>query len=192
MLGQLKWEHHGREMESVWEVERDGGGGGGVRILWEKKKSRYAQSAWQSVTLRLCPCSRKGKGERAAGCGASSLCPSLELAAPDSSSSSPLYSVLSSRCQEVAQCLFCFLLKVCVILHISFCLFVSFRPPELEEQTGSQKVSGSFVCFILSPVTWLSHLKASGSSWSLVTKTTHTQGTVYGRIRDTLHYRVHP
>lgn len=36
----------------------------------------------------------------------------------------PLYSVLSSRCQEVAQCLFCFLLKVCVILHVSFCLFV--------------------------------------------------------------------
>lgn len=65
----------------------------------------------------------------------------------------PLCSVLSSRCQEVAQCLFCFLLKVCVILHISFCLFVCFHPQELEEQTGSQKVSGSFVCFILSPVT---------------------------------------
>lgn len=110
-----------------WRGTEGVGVGCGVRILW-KKKSRYAQSAWQSVTLRLCPCSRKGKGERAAGCGASSLCPSLELAVPDSSSSSssPLYSVLSSRCQEVAQCLFCFLLKVCVILHVFLfvCLFV--------------------------------------------------------------------
>lgn len=56
-----------------------------------------------------CPCSRKGKeGERVRGVGASSFCLSLELTTPDSSSFSPLHSVLSSRCQEVAQCLFFF------------------------------------------------------------------------------------
>lgn len=187
MLGQLKWEHHGREMESVWEVERDRGCGGGVRILWEKKKNPDMPNRRDSRS-RSDSAPAAGRGRERERRGVEPL-PSaqawnwrcLTLPPPPP----PLYSVLSSRCQEVAQCLFCFLLKVCVILHISFCLFVCFHPQELEEQTGSQKVSGSFVCFILSPVTWLSHLKASGSSWSLVTKTTHTQGTVYGRIRDT-------
>lgn len=131
------------------------------------------------------PLQQVGVGERGGrGWGVWGLVPSSRAWTP-SSSFSPLHSVLSSRCQEVAQCLFFFfLLKG---LHDFTRLFFIFVLQSWEEQTGSQRVSGRFVClcFILSPVPWLSLIRSSGSSWSVVTKTTHTQGTVYGRIRDT-------
>lgn len=143
------------------------------------------------------PAAGRGGTERESeGCGASSLCPSLELTTPDSSSSSPLHSVLSSRCQEVAQCLFFFvffLFSSFERLHDFTRLFI-FVLRSRRSRLLSQRVSGRFVCLCHHPVPQSldSLIRSSGSSWSVVTKTTRTQGTVYGRIRDTLHYRVHP
>lgn len=142
-------------MESVWEVERDRGWGVGVGSEYCERKKNPDMTNRRDSRSRSDSAPAAGRGRERERRGVEPL-PSaqawnwrcLTLPPPP-----PLYSVLSSRCQEVAQCLFCFLLKVCVILHISFCLFVCFHPQELEEQTGSQKVSGSFVCFILSPVT---------------------------------------
>lgn len=82
-----------------------------------------------SVTLRLCPSSRKGNGERARGVGGLFPLPEPDSSS-SSSSSSPLHSVLSSRCQEVAQCMVVFfffsLLTGCMILHVFLFYFVCF------------------------------------------------------------------
>lgn len=149
------------ETRAPWEKWRRCVGVGGL-VIEVQNTVRKIQMCPINMTVghaQTAPAAGRERRERVRGVGASSFCLSLELTTPDSSSFSPLHSVLSSRCQEVAQCLFFFfLLKGCMISHVFF-LFIYLRPPELEEQTGSQRVSGRFVClcFILSPVPWLSH-----------------------------------
>lgn len=153
MLGQLKQEHHGREMEGV--CKGVSGGGGGQNTV--RKKIQMCPIDMTVSHAQTLPLQQVGEGREGEGCGASSS----PLPKPGTDDArllpppfSPLHSVSSSRCQEVAQCLFLFIffiLKGCMISHVFF-LYVC--PPELKEQTGSQRVSGRFVCLclILSPV----------------------------------------
>lgn len=115
---------------------------------------------------------------------------SLELKAPHSSSFSPLHSVLSSRCQEVAQCLFVFFSFK--RMHDFTCLFIFVLQSWRSRLVVKKFQVGLCVCVSSCPQSPDSLVRSSGSLWSVVTKTTHIQETVYGRIKDTLHYRVHP
>lgn len=97
-----------------------------VRILKRKKKKKTRDVPPSIDVGSDSPAAREG------GRKARDVCPP-----PSHSSSSPLHSVLSSRCQEVAQCFFLFFfLNGCMI----FLIF---------SQTGSQKVSGRFVCVLI-------------------------------------------
>lgn len=192
-------------MGEKWRVclcKRRWGREGGQNTV--RKKSDVPTQHDGPLRLKTLPLQQDGEGrerERKWGVmGGLLLFSSREPTTTTSSSSaffSPLHSVLSSRCQEVAQCLIFFLLKGCMISHVFFSVcFIQFCPPQLEEQTGSQRVSGRFVCcfFCVSSChqSLDSVIRSSGSSWSVVVWTTHTPGTVYGRIRDTLHYQEHP
>lgn len=192
MLGQLKQEHHGREMEGM--CKGVGGGGGGQNTV--RKKIQMCPIDMTVSHAQTLPLQQVGEGREGEGCGASSS----PLPKPGTDDArllpppfSPLHSVSSSRCQEVAQCLFLFIffiLKGCMISHVFFYMFVlqSWRSRLVVKEFQV----GLCVCVSSCPQSLDSLVRSSGSSWSVVTKTTRIQGTVYGRIRDTLHYRVHP
>lgn len=155
------------ETRAPWE--RNGGRVSVLRVGNQntvRKKSRCARSTWQPVRLRLCPCSRNGKGERDKVRGQGSALPLFSFARawiwwqlpPPPPPFSPLHSVLSSRCQEVAQCLFFFFFWKVACFHTS-CFNFSFvlrswrsRLVVKEFQVGLCV----FLCLILSPVPGLS------------------------------------
>lgn len=85
------------------------------------------------------------------------------------------------RSSSVLVC-FRFLLKGCMISHVF--LFLSSRAGGADWLVKEFQV-GLCNCVSSRPQSLGSLIRSSGSSWSVVTKTTHTQGTVYGRIRDT-------
>lgn len=129
-----------------------------------KKKIQMCPIDMTVSHAQTLPLQQVGEGRESEGCGASSsLCPSLELTTPDSSSSfSPLHSVSSSRCQEVAQCLFFFLLKGCMISHV----FFIFVPQSWRSRLVVKEFQvGLCVCVSSCPQSLDSLIRSSGSSW---------------------------